>query len=269
MRVALAAMGLILSVSAPAPALAEAPRRDFCADRPGLDTPPCTLEPGHVQIEVGGADFIHDHGADGTTDTLLLGDTLARIGLGGHVEGRIGWTPFGHVRVRDAATGAVSNAARVGDVTLGLRRNLRHPDGSGASFAVEPYLSLPAGRAPVGAGDWGAGLIMPMSFALGGPFQLAVTPELDAAVDGDGHGRHLAYGTMAGVGVDLAGNLNVTAELGVLRDRDPTGHGTAASAALSLAWRRGENMAFDIGAVAGLDRGAPDAEIHVGVARRF
>ncbi len=91
------------------PAAGQAEERDFCADRPGLGTPACTLDPGRVQIEVGGADFTHDHGADGTQDTLLLADTLVRIGLGEATEAHIGWTPFGHVRTKDAATRAVSH----------------------------------------------------------------------------------------------------------------------------------------------------------------
>ncbi|MBU3076711.1 transporter [Sphingomonas sp. XMGL2] len=262
----LAAAGVMFAASM---AGAQAPQREFCADRPGLDTPPCTLAPGRIQVETGALDFTHDRNADGTTDTLLAGDTLVRIGLGEHVEGQVAWTPYGHVRMRDAATGIVSNTSRVGDVTLAMRRNLRNPDGSGASLAVMPYVTLPVGRAPIGAGDWGTGLLVPMAFDLGGPLHLALTPEVDAAVDEDGHGRHLAYGSMAGLGIDLTDALNLTVEAEALRDRDPSGHGTVANAAVSLAWQRGENTQFDIGAVAGLNRHSPDGQVYIGVARRF
>lgn len=265
MRKAALAIGLMMAL----PTAAWTEERDFCADRPGLGAPACTLDPGRVQIEMGGADFTHDHNAGGTEDTLLLADTLVRIGLGETTEAYIGWTPFGHVRTKDSATGAVSHASRVGDVTLGVRQNLHNPDGSGTSFALMPFVSLPLGRAPVGAGDWGAGLVLPVSFDLTDALHIALTPEMDAAVDGDGKGRHLAYGSVFGLGIDLSDAVGLSVEIGATRDRDPEGHATQVNASLSLAWQRGKDMAFDVGAVAGLNRNTPDAEIYVGVARRF
>ncbi len=98
---------------------------------------------------------------------------------------------------------------------------------------------------------------------------LALTPEVDAAVDGDGKGRHLAYGSVIGLGIDLGDALSMSAEIGATRDRDPEGHATQVSASSSAAWQRGKDMALDIGAVAGLNHNTPDAEIYVGVSRRF
>ena len=48
-RLAILAAALLASA---APAGAEG-LRDFCPDRPGLGTPPCTMDPGHFDVELG------------------------------------------------------------------------------------------------------------------------------------------------------------------------------------------------------------------------
>ncbi len=262
-------IGMAMLVALGTAAGAAAPAREFCSSRPGLDTGPCVIEPGRFQVETGIGDFIHERDADGTTDTLLGLDTLIRIGLDETNELQLGWTPIGHVRMRDAAIGRVSHATGVGDVTLALRQNLRHPDGSGTSVAVQPFVILPAGRRPVGRGDWGAGVIVPLSFELNDKVSLTLDPEVDAAVDEDGDGRHLAYGGVVSFDFKLADKVDLQVEYAGMRDRDPMGHDTISRGSVSLAWQRGENGAFDIGAIAGLNRNSPNVEVYFGVTRRF
>lgn len=262
MRRALFALALVAS-----PAMAE--DRDFCADRPGLGTPACTVEPGKVVAEIGLGDWTHEHDAQTRTDTVLAGDALLRIGLTDSLEGQVGWTAFGWQRQRDLTTGALDKASRVGDVTLALRQNLRNPDGSGFSIAVMPYATLPVGRQPIGAGDWGAGLLVPVSVELTDKLSLTAAPEIDAAVDGDGHGRHLAYGSVAGLGLDVSDHLSAAAEVSLMRDRDPDGHETEALAGLSAGWKPGKDTQFDVGVNLGLNHESPDREIYFGVSRRF
>lgn len=250
-----------------APALAG--ERDFCADRPGLDTPACTVDPGHLQAELGMVDWTLDRQPDSRADTILAGDLQLRYGLGESTEARVGWTAYGHVRERDRATGAVDRASRTGDVTLGLKRNLMSPDGSGTSLAILPEVSIPVGREPVGAGDWSASLRVPVTREVTKDIQFELTPEIDAAVDEDGSGRHLAYGGAIGLGERLSDTLTATAELAAMRDRDPSEHRTMALASLSLAYQPTKDSQLDVGTVAGLDHAAPDIELYVGVSRRF
>ena len=243
--------------------------RDLCADRPGLDTPPCTLDKGHVAIELGLGDWTRDKNKGIETDKVAAGDWLIRVGVTDSLEAQFGWTSYSHVRLRDRQTGVVDTASGVGDVTIALRQNLRNPDGSDVSIAVMPYVSLPAGAAQIGAGDWGAGLLLPMTFDLANGLSLALTPEIDAAVDSDGDGRHLAFGTVVGLGIEISDRLSGTVELSVMRDRDPDGHGTDALAGLSLGWQPDANLQFDIGLNLGLNRNSPDSEIYFGLVRRF
>lgn len=261
-------LGLFAAVTAAMPAVAAEEPRDLCPDRPGLGTPACTVEPGTMMLEVGLADWTLDRAADSRTDAWTFGDTLLRAGLTPSLEVQVGWTMLGHVRERDRATGNVSSHTRTGDVTLALRHNLNNPDGSAFSVALMPYATMPLGGAGVGAGDWGAGLIVPASFDLGA-LSLGLTPSVNAAVDADGNGRHLAFGSVAGVGFDLSDDISMTAEVSLTRDRDPDGHSTEALAGLTAGWQPDADSQWDVGANVGLNRDSPDVELYFGFARRF
>lgn len=243
--------------------------RDLCPDRPGLGTPACTVDRGHIVFELGLGDWTRDRQGPVRTDTVQVGDALVRVGLTDSLEAQLGWTAYGHVRVRDRVAGTVGKTSGVGDVTLALRQNLRNPDGSGFSVAVMPYASLPAGGSAIGAGDWGGGLLVPMSFDLSDSVSLGITPQVDAAVDSDGNGRHLGYGSVAGLGFGLSDSVSAAAEVSLYRDRDPAGHGTEALAGLSMGWQPQGDMQFDVGVNLGLNRNSPDAELYFGIARRF
>ena len=264
MRFGLAA-GLLLTVATPA--LAE--ERSYCPARPGLDTPACTIAPGRVSVETSLVDWTLQQDSSARTDTVLIGDTLVRIGLTDTVEAQIGWTPYGHVRTRDKLAGTIDSAGAIGDATLGFKVNLNHPDGSGLSAAIQPFVAIPIGRSPLGAGDWGGGVVAPVDYALNDTLTLQFTPEVDAAVDQDGKGRHFAASGTAGLGIALNKKVNLTVELQELRDADPSGKTWQALESTSLAWMPKDNLQLDMGAVAGLNRDAPDIELYVGVSRRF
>jgi len=266
MAVRLVTLVLILMLAGRAEAGAP---REYCPERPGLDTPPCIVDAGHVSVETALIDWTLERDSDARPDTILVGDTLIRIGVTGSLEAQIGWTPYGHVRMRDRRTGAVARRARVGDATLGIKANVLNPDGSGTSVAIAPFLSLPIGRTPVGAGDWGAGLRLPASFSLSDRLSFSLTPEIDAAVDGDGKGRHLAYGSAAGFTLKISDALSGSAELAAFRDEDPAGHATQALSGLSIGWQPGKDLQLDLGATAGLNSKSPDVEVYAGVSRRF
>lgn len=263
MRLALAPLLLLLA----APAVAQG--RDLCPERPGLDTPPCVLDAGRVQIEAAAAGWTRETSAGSRSDTLVAGEFLLRYGLDDRTEARLDWAPYGHVRTRDRLTGAVERQDGTGDVTLSIKRSLVAPGGGGASVALLPHVSLPTGGRAIGAGDWGAGLLLPMSFALSEGAALILTPELDAAVDEDRDGRHLAWGSAGGLQVDLGDALSAAVEMQAIRDRDPDGHATRLLGSASLAWAAGEDSQFDVGTNLGLNRATPDVELYVGVARRF
>jgi hypothetical protein len=262
-------IALALISATAAPAFAEDGVRDFCGDRPGIGTPACTVDAGHLQAEIGIGDWTLDRQPDSRTDSIGVGDVTLRYGITSSTELRFDLTAYNHVRTRDRASGTIDRAAGIGDVTIGIKQNLKNPDGSGFSVALLPYATLPTAKSAIGAGDWGAGLIVPVNYALNNTLSLELTPEIDAAVDGDGHGRHLAYGSVIGLQAKLSEKAGIAAELQAIRDQDPDGHTTQALAGLSFSYLAQAQTQFDIGANAGLNRNSPDIEIYFGIARKF
>ena len=242
--------------------------RDFCPDRPGLGTSACTIDPGHFDVELGLADWTLDKSPGSRGDTVEAGQLLVRLGLTDSLEAQLGWTAFGHVRTRDRSTGSVDRDSGIGDVTLALRQNLANPDGSGFSLALMPFATLPTGGSAIGAGEWSAGLVVPLSYDLGEDLQIGLTGQVEAAADSDRDGRHLAYGAVAGLSMPLSDAVGATFEIGATRNKDPVGHSTEWLAGVSAGWMATDDLQLDAGANVGL-HGAPDVQLYLGVSRRF
>ena len=257
----------LLSFAALHATSASAQDREYCPERPGLDTPACTIAPGKISVETSIADWTRDDQPGSREDNILFGDTLVRVGVSDTIEARIGWTPFGHDRKRDST--GVDTVNGVGGGSLGMKANLLNPDGSGVSVSVLPFVTLPVGRSSIGAGDWGAGFLVPLTYELSDTVSLDLTPEIDAAVDQDGNGRHLAYSSTAGLAFKVAKDFTLTGEVQALRDNDPDQHATQALAALSLAWMANDDLQFDILGAAGLNDDTPDTRVYAGISRRF
>lgn len=256
--------GLIALAMLASPAHAEL--RELCPSRPGLGTPPCTVDQGHAIVEVGLADWTIETDAEQRTDTLLLGQTLVRVGLDDRTEVQVGWTPYGRVRTRDRPSGVVTRSGEYGDVIIGFKRSLAGPDGP---IALQPFVTLPVGGTAIGGGDWGAGIIVPIAFKLGSGAELALSPQVDAAVNTSGSGRHVAYGSVIGISAPIGKGLTGNVELQATRDNDPSGATTLALASMSLAWVTDRDTQFDIGGVAGLNRDSHDVQLYIGISRRF
>jgi hypothetical protein len=260
-------MALILIAGAALPAAAQ--ERELCTTRPSLGTTACTVEPGHVVVEFGAIDRTLDRDAETREERLLLGDTLVRVGLGESTEVQLGWSAFGRVTERDRISGERERRTGVGDVTVALRQNFANPDGSGLSWGIQPYATLPVGRYPIGRGDWGAGLIVPVSYELSDSVTLVMDPEVDAALDEDGDGRHLSYGNVAGIELAVSKAVALTLELSTFRDRDPGDHHNETAGAVSATWQPRDDLQFDAGVIAGLNHSSADLRLVTGVSARF
>jgi len=264
MRTTIAVLGLLV----PAAAFAQDEPR-FCPNRPSLESSACTTEAGRVQFEVSVADWTLDDNADERDDTILGGDFLARFGVGRSTEVQVAWTPVAYARTRDKASGAVSRVARPGDARLAVRQNLANPDGSGLSFGLEPFVTLPIGRSPVGAGTWGAGVVLPVTYDVSDAVNVGFTGELDAAPDEDGTGRHLQYSGVAATSLTLSEAVSLTIEGELLRDDDPARHETQALGGVGVTWKYSKTRAFYAEAIGGLNRNSPDVQVYAGVAALF
>lgn len=243
--------------------------RDLCPTRPGLGTAPCIVDQGRLLVEVGVAGWTLEQSPDARTDTVLIADTLLRYGLSPVDELQVGWAPYGHVRERDKTIGTVGKRNGIGDVTIAYKRSLIGPDGEGLSVAIQPFVKLPVGRSPTGDGTWSAGILWPISYDVSEHLQLQATPELDAAPDENGHGRHASFGAVMGVGVATSERTGVTLELSAFREQDPARHFTELLAGASGTWQPNQDWQLDAGVIVGLNRNSPDLELTAGISRRF
>ena len=221
---------------------------------------------GQVMAELGVLGW--DHLADPVSaeDDLTFGEVLVRAGIDDRTEVQVGLGGFGTVRSHDRASGAITRSHGIGDLSLGLRRSLSGP---GGPDALQVTVTVPTGANGIGAGDWSASLLLPADLTLPRGFELDLTPELDAAVNANGNGRHLAWGGVVGIGHSLGSRVNLAGEFAAWRDDDPAGHATDARAALSLAWQAGRNWQFDLEGDVGLSAAAPRHALLLGLAHRF
>lgn len=263
MRMLSIILALTLATPAHAQPTAEPEESEICADRPGLASSTCIVERDRVQVELA-VDWSFQEDGGARTDTLLAGDTVVRIGVDERTEVQFGWTAFGRVLERVGPERTSDDS--VGDAFLGVRRILY--DKGGVALALQGRFSLPIGGSAIGAGDWGAELLVPLTFEVG-QFDLALTPSIGAAPDADRRGRHLAYSLTAGAGFSLSKRLSAVLDLSIARDEDPLGHTTEALAAAALAYLVNNNLQIDTGAVIGLNRDSADLQLYVGAAKRF
>lgn len=256
----------LVAAMAASPAPAE---REFCPERPGVGTPPCTMEPGKVSVELSLADRTWDREPDAHSDAVLAGDVLFRLGIADHAEVRIAWTPYGFGREHDLTTGEIERTSGVGDMVVGIKRNIVDPEGKRFSVALLGSVNVPTGRYLIGEGDWGASLSIPFSLPVVDGVSLGLTPEFDAAVDEDRHGRHPAYGMMGGFTIQPVEKLAIAVEMGAMRDEDPEEAATEWLAALSFGLMLDDDTQIDAATEIGLNHAAPDSRLYIGISRRF
>jgi hypothetical protein len=249
---------------------AHAEERDFCADRPGKGSPPCVLDAGRFQAELGGVDAAFSRGGGASVDDVSYGGLELRLGLSSTIEGQLSWTAHERVREKDRASGTTSTTSGAGDLGLALRWSLKNPAGDGLSIAVQPFVTAPTGADGIGGDVWQGGVIVPMSIPVSADWSLSLSPQVEARENASGAGRHAGYAIAGGVG-RAVGPVNLGAELWVDRDQDPTGHVTQASVDLTAAWTPNtlHDVQLDASAYVGLNRQTPDLELVVGLAHRF
>lgn len=248
---------------APADAPATAAVGDLCADRPGKATPPCILDTGHAQLEVGLADavFQHSNGLHQTLYTVSAGEL--RVGLTPSLEVEASWAPL----IIDHQRGA-ADMTGTGDLTVGFRHALTKPGGDGPQVSIQAYVTAPTATHGLGAGGWTGGARLPIAVPLGKDLGLGLTPEIDVVRNAAGGGAHLAWSMAAGFSRAF-GKITLGAEAWGLVDDDPQARTYQASADFTAARTIGENTQLDAGVYIGLNRQTPDAEAYVGLSHRF
>ena len=249
-------MILIGALCAATPALAD---DGPCFELGGQGIAPCATPKGSVAVESNLFDWSREGDGIDRTDTLTFASTIARIGIGGNTELRLGGTPF----LLTKASGDRWRSS-VGDLTVGAK----HQFGSNGPVGFALQVTLPTGTDPAGQQTWSADAIVPMQFPLNKVFTLDLTGTVSAAANASGSGRHFALSLVAGSDIALSEACTITADIKRLRDEDPLGATTHTSASLSLGVQMGKRAELTVGAVTGLD-GDTQMEGFAGFGYRF
>lgn len=260
----LIALGLL--IAAPARAQTDPPSdgpRDFCAQRPGKATPPCIIDIGHLQIETGLADAVFQHAGGVHDDTYTFAATELRLGVSRRIELEASWAPvvIDRPRGRRQVTGT-------GDASLAVLAAVTDPDKMGVAVSAQAFVTLPTATHGLGAGGWTGGARLPMAVPLSNGVSLGLTPEVDVLRNADGRGTHAAIVGVASLGRSF-GAVSLGAELWGQVEDEPAGTVRRASVDLTSAVMLGKTLQLDAGANFGLNRQTPDAEVYVGISKRF
>lgn len=239
--------------------------KPICPDRPGRGTSACTLDPGHAQLELGLFDESFQRRAGVTTDAGGAGSLLAKWGVGERVDVEAGMALYQFQRVHDAS--GTTRMSGIGDLFLHAKYNPLPGDGPFA-LVLDPFLKLPTASGGLSNGAVEGGLVLPMSYDLGGSWSLAMTPEADAQLDASGSGHHANLVDVVGLGKSF-GPWTLGAEVWTGQNLDPSGTISQYSFDLDAAWLANNDTQLDAGLNLGLNRATPDLEIYFGISRRF
>jgi Putative MetA-pathway of phenol degradation len=249
--------------AAAAPTDAPSDGRDFCAQRPGKATPPCIVAVGRPQVETGLVDAVFQRSDGVHADTYTLGATELRLGISRRVELEAAWAPLVVNQTRGQP-----HESGTGDASLAVLAALTDPDKIGVAVSAQAFVTLPTATHGLGAGGWTGGARLPMAIPLSDGFSLGLTPEVDVLRNAGGGGTHAAWTGVASLGRSF-GPVSLGAELWGQVEDEPAGTIRRASADLTSALMVGKNLQLDAGANFGLNRQTPDAEVYVGISKRF
>ena len=153
-------------------------------------------------------------------------------------------------------------------MTVKVKQRLTAADAA-FSAALVPFVKLPTAPKRIGNGKVEGGLIVPLSWALGGTLlSLSSSPEVDLIADGDGHGYYAAGAATLSLGLAASDRLSLAAELwaGWDWDEDTT---RQASIGTNAAYKITSELQIDGQVDVGLTRDSSDVEITGGVSIRF
>ena len=251
-------MSLFLLVTA----AAATPDLTICPDRPSKANGPCTVPPGHWQLEVSGVDWTRTLDAGTRSDTTSAGSTFVKYGLNNGADLEVGFSPFVHLSSSNA------NLSGVGDTVIRIKQRLTASD-AWLQAAVLPFMKLPSARHPIGNGSIEGGIAVPLSTNVSRRIAITIGPEVDVVADASADGHHVALVNLANVAFAVTPKWSVSAEIWNNQNFDPAGTQRQWSADASAAFQPTNRVQLDAGANFGLNRATPTIELYTGLSMLF
>ena len=251
-------------------AAAETEEAPICTDRPAKANAVCTVPVGKWQLETAPHWLVADRrrrrrDRDARDRCIGREDRPVRpVGPAG------GIAPY----CRDQDEGRVATRAThsgFGDVTDPLQASADRRRVPRSRSRAIPFVKLPTAERGIGNGKVEGGLAVPISMAIGGPFDAdarARTRPARRLRTATGHHAATGQSRQCRRGRD-ATSSPWSAKLWTMTNFDPADTVTLASADAALAYAVNRSLQLDMGANFGLDRQTPDVELYFGVSFRF
>ncbi|HEX3431532.1 MAG TPA: transporter [Rhizomicrobium sp.] len=245
--------------------------RPFCTDRPTKGTGPCTVDPGHLQVE---SDIFNAtlQNSDGVvTDTYLYTNPNFRLGITPDMDVELNFSPYVEVVTHDHSTGGRTEDSGFGDMFLRLKTSLIGNGQGPFSAALDPFLKIPTAPLGIGNGAVEGGMVVPLQYTLSDVWSLSCVPEIDLLKNRTDDGRHAAGVLALSVTRAISAEVSASAEFWDNVDFDPSGSVRQDSFDIAGTWQPpgARDLQFDAGANFGLNRETPGAQLYVGVSHRF
>ncbi|WP_369062296.1 transporter [Caulobacter sp. 73W] len=240
---------------------ASAQEAPICTDRPTKANATCTVVAGAWQVEADGVNFTRNKAGGVVAKTTAYGATTVKYGLSDKSDLQVTWTPYVESRV----TGA-NKISGSGDVYVRYKQALK--TGGRTTVSVIPYVKIPTAADGLGNDEVEGGVALPVSVALDG-FTLTFGPQADLLLDADGDGRHLAVTNLVNLARPISSTVTLYGELWTNTNFDPADTVTQFSADAAVVWLAAPTLQFDVGGNFGLNDKTPDAQVYVGVSKRF
>lgn len=248
---------LILSIIS-APALAE-DTETICTDRPTKGNSPCTVPEGMIQIEAEPVFWTRD----GDAETTIWGGVGIKYGVTDSTDVQVFLSP--RLDVRDPSTGLRERG--FGDTVVRVKQRITTV-GAPVQVALLPYTKIPTAGNNLGNGEVEGGLIVPVSFSLGG-VGFNVVPTLDLLASSDGSGHHVQFTGVFAATLPLTSKLSVAGEVWTSQNWDPAGTIEQYSADAAFTYLITNDIQLDAGANFGLNDQTPDIQLYTGISFRF
>lgn len=256
-----------LALAMAAPSFAGSIKDDICTDRPGKGSATCAAPKGHWQFETGLADWSVTKSKGTRSTDLSLGQTSIKYGLTDHLHVEVEFTPL--VRKTSRSATSHSHDSGFGDIKIKAKQELTADDAD-FSATLYPYVKIPTASKKIGNGKVEGGLIVPLGLSFGkSPWSLSASPEIDASLDGDGHGYHPYMAQSLSFNLQATRALSFSAELWGSWDWDPAKTTREASIDGTVAYKINSEFQIDGEIDLGLNSQTADVEFSGGLSMRF
>jgi len=243
--------------------------RGFCTDRPTKSTGPCTVDAGHLQVEVDLVDLAVQRSGGIRTQTDGVATPTVKLGMTNTLDLELSLAPSLIVKTRTPTE--TSSVQGSGDLYLRAKYNLVGDDSGRLAVAVSPFIKIPTAGHAIGNGKVEGGVVAPVQYTTGDGLQLLADPEVDLLEDADGRGTHLNIVNLISVTRPVTKTVSLSGELWTDTDFEPTRTVVQVSLDLGLAWIPAALPMWQVdgGVNFGLNRSTPVTQVYAGLSHRF